>query len=123
MDLIRPNYCINAPSPSLYYINNHKNINSRTQFLASMVQEHKKLSAIRVSSLAAAENSRNGTTTRASRSLAAVTSDTETESKASSLKLGKSSSAMELLDIERGVCVPFRKYSPETVRLLLLLYQ
>ncbi|GMH12403.1 hypothetical protein Nepgr_014244 [Nepenthes gracilis] len=27
-----------------------------------------------------------------------------------------SSSALELLDIERGVCVPFRKYTPETVR-------
>ncbi|XP_010275114.1 PREDICTED: uncharacterized aarF domain-containing protein kinase At4g31390, chloroplastic [Nelumbo nucifera] len=29
---------------------------------------------------------------------------------------GKSSSAMEQLDIERGVCIPFRKYSPEIVR-------
>ncbi|KAF8380855.1 hypothetical protein HHK36_028350 [Tetracentron sinense] len=29
---------------------------------------------------------------------------------------GISSSAMEQLDFERGVCVPFRKYSPETVR-------
>ncbi|KAF5743397.1 ABC1 family protein [Tripterygium wilfordii] len=28
----------------------------------------------------------------------------------------KSTSAMEQLDIERGVCVPFRKYTPETVR-------
>ncbi|KAF5726307.1 hypothetical protein HS088_TW23G01052 [Tripterygium wilfordii] len=28
----------------------------------------------------------------------------------------KSNSAMEQLDIERGVCVPFRKYTPETVR-------
>ncbi|CAK9312893.1 unnamed protein product [Citrullus colocynthis] len=28
----------------------------------------------------------------------------------------KSSTALELLDIERGVCIPFRKYSPETVR-------
>ncbi|EOA16162.1 hypothetical protein CARUB_v10004295mg [Capsella rubella] len=31
-------------------------------------------------------------------------------------RVGKSSSALEQLDIERGVCVPFRKYSPETVR-------
>lgn len=31
-------------------------------------------------------------------------------------QLGKSSSAMEQLDFERGVCVPFRKYTPETVR-------
>lgn len=28
----------------------------------------------------------------------------------------KSSSAMEQLDIERGVCIPYRKYSPEIVR-------
>jgi predicted unusual protein kinase regulating ubiquinone biosynthesis (AarF/ABC1/UbiB family) len=32
------------------------------------------------------------------------------------VRVGKSSSALEQLDIERGVCVPFRKYSPETVR-------
>ncbi|KAG7540791.1 UbiB domain [Arabidopsis thaliana x Arabidopsis arenosa] len=32
------------------------------------------------------------------------------------MRVGKSSSALEQLDIERGVCVPFRKYSPETVR-------
>ncbi|KAK9946780.1 hypothetical protein M0R45_012226 [Rubus argutus] len=31
-------------------------------------------------------------------------------------KLSKSSAAMEQLDFERGVCVPFRKYTPETVR-------
>ncbi|XP_068657200.1 protein ACTIVITY OF BC1 COMPLEX KINASE 1, chloroplastic [Aristolochia californica] len=30
--------------------------------------------------------------------------------------LQESTSAMEQLDIERGVCVPFRKYTPETVR-------
>lgn len=32
-------------------------------------------------------------------------------------QVAKSSTALELLDIERGVCVPFRKYSPETVRI------
>lgn len=31
------------------------------------------------------------------------------------VRVGISSSALEQLDIERGVCVPFRKYSPETV--------
>ncbi|OVA16356.1 Protein kinase domain [Macleaya cordata] len=30
--------------------------------------------------------------------------------------LGDSSSAMEQLDFERGVCIPFRKYTPDTVR-------
>lgn len=28
---------------------------------------------------------------------------------------GSSSSALDQLDIERGVCIPFRKYTPETV--------
>ncbi|XP_024025526.1 protein ACTIVITY OF BC1 COMPLEX KINASE 1, chloroplastic [Morus notabilis] len=32
------------------------------------------------------------------------------------LVVGKSSAAMEQLDIERGVCIPFRKYTPDTVR-------
>ncbi|KAH7691457.1 Cadmium-transporting ATPase protein [Dioscorea alata] len=42
-----------------------------------------------------------------------------TPSTSSALLLGKpslGSSAMEQLDIERGVCIPFRKYTPETVR-------
>lgn len=38
------------------------------------------------------------------------------------LVTGKSSAAMEQLDFERGVCVPFRKYTPETVRSSLLLF-
>ncbi|GAB2276023.1 Protein ACTIVITY OF BC1 COMPLEX KINASE 1, chloroplastic [Dionaea muscipula] len=43
------------------------------------------------------------------------------ETRAQTLQLsstgdGGSSSALEQLDIERGVCVPFRKYTPETVR-------
>ncbi|XP_072981542.1 protein ACTIVITY OF BC1 COMPLEX KINASE 1, chloroplastic [Typha angustifolia] len=33
-----------------------------------------------------------------------------------SIEAEKSSSAMEQLDIERGVCIPFRKYTPEAVR-------
>lgn len=34
----------------------------------------------------------------------------------SSTSLESSSNAMEQLDIERGVCIPFRKYTPELVR-------
>jgi predicted unusual protein kinase regulating ubiquinone biosynthesis (AarF/ABC1/UbiB family) len=33
-----------------------------------------------------------------------------------SISSNKPSSAMEQLDIERGVCIPFRKYTPEMVR-------
>lgn len=32
-------------------------------------------------------------------------------------KLPSTSSALEQLDFERGVCVPFRKYTPESVRI------
>jgi aarF domain-containing kinase len=32
-----------------------------------------------------------------------------------SISSDKPSSAMEQFDIERGVCIPFRKYSPEMV--------
>lgn len=32
------------------------------------------------------------------------------------MQVVKSSSAMDQLDIERGVCIPFRKYTPETVK-------
>lgn len=36
-------------------------------------------------------------------------------SETNALNFNKSTSAMEQLDIERGVCVPFRKYTPDTV--------
>lgn len=109
MDLIYPN-CIHAPA---FSTKNHRYVRPRSQILHSTVQRSNRLSPIRVSNLAeasTAKNSRNGTTTT-SRS-----NRTEAENKASLQLLGKSSNAMEQLDIERGVCVPFRKYSPETVR-------
>lgn len=50
-----------------------------------------------------------------SRAAASGRSDGSGESK--DWQVAKSSTALELLDIERGVCIPFRKYSPETVRI------
>lgn len=47
---------------------------------------------------------------------AAVSTNSRSLAAQEARQRGKSSSAMEQLDIERGVCVPFRKYSPETVR-------
>ncbi|CAM8898652.1 unnamed protein product [Rhodiola kirilowii] len=38
------------------------------------------------------------------------------KARSETMQVVKSSSAMEQLDIERGVCVPFRKYTPETVK-------
>ncbi|KAF7817190.1 protein ACTIVITY OF BC1 COMPLEX KINASE 1, chloroplastic isoform X1 [Senna tora] len=62
---------------------------------------------MRISSFAAAAGS-NGSVA------AARSASGETSSK--SLQFSKSNAALEQLDIERGVCIPFRKYSPETVR-------
>lgn len=45
----------------------------------------------------------------------AATSRAMRRSDGGALPLNKSSDAMERLDIERGVCVPFRKYTPEMV--------
>lgn len=39
----------------------------------------------------------------------------------SSTSSSRSSSALEQLDIERGVCTPFRKYSPETVSICIFI--
>ncbi|GAV77893.1 LOW QUALITY PROTEIN: GTP_EFTU domain-containing protein/ABC1 domain-containing protein/GTP_EFTU_D3 domain-containing protein/GTP_EFTU_D2 domain-containing protein [Cephalotus follicularis] len=54
-------------------------------------------------------------------SFAAVSTSTETPSGSSrsegkALRFAQSSTAMDQLDIERGVCMPFRKYTPDTVR-------
>ncbi|XP_043696658.1 protein ACTIVITY OF BC1 COMPLEX KINASE 1, chloroplastic-like [Telopea speciosissima] len=55
----------------------------------------------------------------ASTSLTSLRADDESNVSSATTRsslLGKSSSAMEQLDFERGVCVPFRKYTPETVK-------
>ncbi|XVE97235.1 hypothetical protein REPUB_Repub03eG0003700 [Reevesia pubescens] len=101
--LIHPN-CINKPQLSSSPLAIHG---------IPLPPRNKKLSAVRVSNFAAASTTEvvvdtNGTPRRT------LTSSSNSQNKA--LPLGNSSSAMELLDIERGVCIPFRKYSPETVR-------
>ncbi|XAR69641.1 Cadmium-transporting ATPase [Bertholletia excelsa] len=55
----------------------------------------------------------------ARRSLTATSTTSNTANNEEPVKMGvprSTSSALELLDIERGVCIPFRKYTPETVR-------
>ncbi|OMO86135.1 hypothetical protein CCACVL1_09800 [Corchorus capsularis] len=100
MNLIHPN-CINKPQFSSSQLSVH-----------GVPQRSKKFSAVRVSNFAATTTTEvaadNGTARRS------LTSSNDSQNK--SLSLEKSSSAMEQLDIERGVCIPFRKYSPETVR-------
>lgn len=66
---------------------------------------------VRVSNFAAsaAKTSTNGAIT-GRKSLTATGGD-----ESGALMLSRSSDAMEQLDIERGVCIPFRKYTPETV--------
>lgn len=104
MALIHPN-CINSLSSCTKTRRNFTFTSKSSSPLSMAVQRRKKFSVSAVST-ASGETSINGVTTT-TRSL--------TEKK--SLQTGKSSSAMEQLDIERGVCVPFRKYTPETVRL------
>ncbi|XVE71368.1 hypothetical protein DITRI_Ditri10aG0144800 [Diplodiscus trichospermus] len=99
MNLTHPN-CINKPQFSPSPVSVH-----------GVPQRKKKLSAVGVSNFAASTTEvvvDNGIARRI------LASSTESQNKA--LPLGKSSSAMDQLDIERGVCIPFRKYSPETVR-------
>ncbi|XP_027180607.1 protein ACTIVITY OF BC1 COMPLEX KINASE 1, chloroplastic isoform X2 [Coffea eugenioides] len=83
----------------------------------------------RISNLAAANNTgyRTGSNSKSDKinnnTLATTrTSSAETETVAMAAGNGKPSSAgngntaLEQLDFERGVCIPFRKYSPQTVR-------
>ncbi|MFQ6638639.1 hypothetical protein Gotur_016352 [Gossypium turneri] len=96
----------------------HSNCINRSQISSSPVSIHgvplprrnkKKHSAVRVSNFAA--SSTEVVADNGRRSLTAPV-----DSKSRALTSGMSSSALEQLDIERGVCIPFRKYSPETVR-------
>lgn len=93
----------------------HKYVPSKTpgsSFRAAVLKRSKTSSLMRISNFAAtsgAESSVNGAAARRR-----LTATSKTERRA--LQSAKSSSAMEQLDIERGVCMPFRKYSPETVR-------
>ncbi|XP_050218326.1 protein ACTIVITY OF BC1 COMPLEX KINASE 1, chloroplastic isoform X1 [Mercurialis annua] len=98
MDLIHPN-CINTPS---FSAKNHRLLRSILQ-----TKSNDRFSSIAPAAAAASsspQNSRNGTLT------------TSRRIRTTSELVGKSSDAMEQLDIERGVCVPFRKYTPQTVR-------
>lgn len=103
MDLICTN-CANAVPFSA----NHKYVPSQTPFHATALKRSKKRAVLNFAAASEAGSLANGAAER--RSLAATR-----ESEGRALQLGKSSSALEQLDIERGVCVPFRKYSPGTV--------
>ncbi|KAL5782916.1 hypothetical protein ACOSP7_007945 [Xanthoceras sorbifolium] len=114
MDLLNPN-CINSLSMST---NNHQRSRNyengaskslirrfSTPTTTTTLRRSKRFS---VSNMATASESSVNGAVRTSRSTLAE--------KKKTLEIAKSSSAMEQLDIERGVCMPFRKYSPETVR-------
>ncbi|GAY44499.1 hypothetical protein CUMW_082500 [Citrus unshiu] len=104
MDLINPN-CINS---LVFSTNKHRQTNKcRNVFSTS------KESSFRLST---APQRSERFSTSISASDASVNGVTTTPADKRSLELVKSSKAMEQLDIERGVCVPFRKYTPETVR-------
>ncbi|XP_057424231.1 protein ACTIVITY OF BC1 COMPLEX KINASE 1, chloroplastic [Lotus japonicus] len=81
----------------LYAVPRHKALSPRTSIPHPPFQRKKK--AWRKGRISASATTQNGVVSRALQLLS-----------------NSSSSAMEQLDFERGVCVPFRKYSPETVR-------
>ncbi|KAI4316230.1 hypothetical protein L6164_024229 [Bauhinia variegata] len=117
METMYMNSLYTVPCYTKQPCNNRKSLPSRTlvsssSSFQSLVQRRerrgKKLWRMQVSSFAATVSSNgNGAATRTS-------SGNASDSKA--LQVSKSSAALEQLDIERGVCIPFRKYSPETVR-------
>ena len=89
----------------------------------------------RISNLAAANNTgyRTGSNSKSDKinnnTLATTrTSSLETEMETVAMaagngkprSAGNGNTALEQLDFERGVCIPFRKYSPQTVRRLTL---
>lgn len=84
---------VTLPAPSSFY-----------SVLKTRRKRRRSKRSARISNFAA-PNSTNGALTR-----------TSTARAGGELMLGKSTAAMEQLDIERGVCIPFRKYTPETVR-------
>ncbi|KAK3039607.1 hypothetical protein RJ639_029306 [Escallonia herrerae] len=82
-------------------------------------QPRRKLYAVPKEKAKALQISNLATTTTITAGSASGSSPRSIESQ-TRLQLSKpstsSSSALEQLDIERGVCIPFRKYTPETVR-------
>ncbi|XP_028802361.1 protein ACTIVITY OF BC1 COMPLEX KINASE 1, chloroplastic [Neltuma alba] len=115
MDSVCTNSLYAQPCNIVYDPFHSKSRSSRTllsssSFISLRGRRGKKLWRTRILSLAVAAGS-NGNVAATKSTLASVA---ETVSRASSVS--KSSSALEQLDIERGVCIPYRKYSPETVR-------
>ncbi|KAK1551184.1 hypothetical protein Q3G72_031599 [Acer saccharum] len=105
MDLLNPN-CINSLSIST---NNHQRSREyRNGASKSQIRRFSTTTTIRRSGRFSVSNMAVTTASETAVNGAARTSRSNL--------VDKSSSAMELLDIERGVCVPFRKYTPETVR-------
>ncbi|KAL5559373.1 hypothetical protein UlMin_035584 [Ulmus minor] len=89
-------------------IPSRKNLRLRAPSIIERRGRSKKCFGIRISNFAASvtENSTSGVVTKRKLRSTSVNGSS----------LGSPSNALEQLDIERGVCVPFRKYSPETVR-------
>ncbi|KAK2993989.1 hypothetical protein RJ640_005861 [Escallonia rubra] len=83
-------------------------------------QPRRKLYAVPKAKAKALQISNLATTTTITAGSASGSSPRSIESETRLQQLSKpstsSSSALEQLDFERGVCIPFRKYTPETVR-------
>ncbi|CAB79857.1 predicted protein [Arabidopsis thaliana] len=111
--LLNPNFSLNQRRRRI----NHAVLNRRDALLRSLnaveLRRSRTFSAVRTSnfSVTAAATDVGGRNSTDASVMTTAMSGVER-----GVRVGKSSSALEQLDIERGVCVPFRKYSPETVR-------
>jgi hypothetical protein len=110
--LLNPNFSLNQRRRRI----NHAVLNRRDALLRSLnaveLRRSRTFSAVRTSnfSVTAAATDVGGRNSTDASVMTTAMSGVER-----GVRVGKSSSALEQLDIERGVCVPFRKYSPETV--------
>ncbi|CAL1385271.1 unnamed protein product [Linum trigynum] len=109
MELINPNLINACP----FRTSRRSDVQLRTPGFPSAVSRNRLSPAFRVSAAVTTTGptSRNGNGASTSRSVAVAK-----EANGAAAAAVQLSKAMEQLDFERGVCVPFRKYSPETVR-------
>ncbi|CAK9149591.1 unnamed protein product [Ilex paraguariensis] len=102
MELLCTDHIYNSGSRSLF---THIRFVASSSYSRAAIRPKKKLfrtsKSLKISSFAASVNS---------------SSKRRIEAEALELPKPSTSTALEQLDIERGVCVPFRKYTPESVR-------
>ncbi|KAL3498160.1 hypothetical protein ACH5RR_040892 [Cinchona calisaya] len=104
-----------------YYFPQKRNFNSNSNSLQRRINKNPVFSQpiqkkLRISNFAAVNTSKNGKNNSFSNSSTETTAIAAGNGKLSTSNGGATNTALEQLDIERGVCIPFRKYTPQTIR-------